>query len=108
MCRSRQLHHSFRRSTRYDLQIICGKFPLVLLKKSKGILLFLDGIDLPLPGTQRHLNGNRACACSHIIADRILLKAKLGQRNRTHLFLCHRRLPTEKFLITDPVNCGQR
>ena len=38
----------------------------VLLQKSKGIFLFLDGIDLPLPGTQRHLNGNRACATLHV------------------------------------------
>ena len=108
MCRNRQFRHRFRCSTRHDLQIVCGKFPPVLLQKSKGIFLFLDGIDLPLPGTKRHLNRNRACARSHIIADRILLKTKLGQGNRTHLFLCHRRLPTEKFLITDPVNCGQR
>lgn len=91
-----------------EKKFICGKFPPVLLQKSKGIFLFLNGIDLPLPGTQRHLNRNRARTRSHIIADRILLKTKLGQRNRTHLFLCHRRLPTEKFLITDPVNCGQR
>ena len=108
MCRNRQFHHCFRCSTWHDLQIVCRQISACSPSEEQGHLPF-SRWHRPAPSRhKRHLNRNRACARSHIIADRILLKTKLGQRNRTHLFLCHRRLPTKKFLITDPVNCGQR
>ncbi len=75
-----KFHHRFPGAVPARSPDCLWQISACFLQKSKGIFLFLNGIDLSFQARSAISTETEPVPAPHIIADRILLKTKLGQK----------------------------
>ena len=81
------------------MQIIHVHPPCIFTDQFLRLHFLFDCIDVTLRCNHGGLYGNRACSCSDIIYNCILLNLKFSNRNASYFFLGHRYIATYKCII---------